>query len=209
MISKKYKFIYIHIPKTGGNSIQNALASYCDDLLIIRKSIGNVHYEDGTQGLDVINDELGFLTPADKHASIRDYYQKIGAEINSYFIFTSVRNPWDRVVSQTAFLKEGGLEEGVLKKEELLFPENVLNYISIDGKININAYIRFENLQEDFNEICDRIGIPHTLLPHKNKSRRTCYMKYYSEETMLLVKEKFKNEIDYFGYSFDSSVNVV
>jgi hypothetical protein len=104
MISSRFKFIYIHIPKTGGNSIQAALEPYADDRLVFRPSIGNVVAEDGEQGLDVFNESLGFQRREHKHASLKDYYDVLGDEINSYFVFTSVRNPWDRTVSMTAFL---------------------------------------------------------------------------------------------------------
>lgn len=33
MISKEHKFIFIHIPKTGGNSIQNILRHYSEDVV--------------------------------------------------------------------------------------------------------------------------------------------------------------------------------
>ena len=62
---------------------------------------------------------------------------------------------------------------------------------------------KYENLQDDFNFICDKINIPRSKLKFKNKSKRfKNYKKYYNERTKNLVGDIFYDDIKKFNYIF-------
>ena len=79
---------------------------------------------------------------------------------------------------------------------------NMFDWISENGRIIVDFVGRFENLQEDWREICNCIGIAHIELPHVNRSERKDYREYYTEETRQIVAERFQKIIDKFGYEF-------
>jgi len=134
----------------------------------------------------------------------------------SYFKFGTVRNPWDREVSRYKFLQkykksplskycQGSFNEYLFKFNELDSKNpHLINYnvLKIDGKIGVDYVMKFENLQEDFNIVCDKIGIPRLKLPHKNKTPHKHYAEYYDDETRELVAKCYAKDIEYFGYKF-------
>lgn len=95
-----------------------------------------------------------------------------------------------------------------LKIITLNIPEN-LWIITIDKKLVCDFHIRYENIKEDIEKVCNEIGITnYNLLDLKNfrsntrKQNNKNYRKYYIEEIKQLISEIYKDYINYFSYEF-------
>ena len=82
--------------------------------------------------------------------------------------------------------------------------------------ITINGVIRdfigkFENLEADFNKVCDKIGIPRQRLSHHNCKEQHYpgenhqhYSCYYDDESRKLVSDKYRRDIEIFDYTYEN-----
>ena len=181
MISHQHKFIFIHIPKTAGSAIE----------LFFNPSIK------ATPNGDTIFHG--------KHARAKFYHKNEPDCFSQYFIFSFVRNPWDMVVSRY-FYRKSRYSDFNLSIKDFASGNfgwvHYVDYLSVGGKICVDFIGRFESLQQDFNIVCDKIGIPEQELPQENKSKHKHYTEYYDDETRQIVAEKYARDIEYFGYKF-------
>ncbi|MBT8196149.1 MAG: sulfotransferase family protein [Bacteroidia bacterium] len=190
------KAIFIHLPKCAGIAVSKAL-------------FGNY---------------AGGHTRLEMHLSI--FHPQ---EILSYFKFTIVRNPWDRLVSAYHFLEKGGFEEN----DKIWFEENLRQYRDFDDfvrnwlnrdtiwswhhfrpqfsyilddnmKVPLDFIGYIENINDDFDIVCNKLGVSNTL-EKLNKSSHKDYREYYTDETRKLVEGVYAEDIKLLGYSFDNS----
>jgi hypothetical protein len=153
--------------------------------------------------------------PVYNHASATEIIAKIGKEtFNSYFSFGIVRNPWDWQVSlykfgiestsnrSGKFFNRFGSFDNYIRwrcKEDVHYQKDFL--FSKSGEQLVNFIGKYENLETDFHEICEHIGIT-VELPRLNQSRHKSYQDYYTPETTDLVRKIFAPDIELFGYDF-------
>tara|TARA_B100002019_G_scaffold216392_1_gene188982 strand:- start:1022 stop:1555 length:534 start_codon:yes stop_codon:yes gene_type:complete len=175
MINHEYKVLFIHVIKTGGISIATALN----------------------------------MEQKQNHSRASKIKKEVGESVwNCYYKFSFVRNPFDKIVSQYHYNRSGfGLQNSTFKEYvkawyngKKISNSSQFNLFYLDEKLDFIG--RFENIQKDFDIICDKIGIPKQELPHKNKSQHKHYTEYYDDETREIVAEKYAKDIEYFGYKF-------
>ena len=73
---------------------------------------------------------------------------------------------------------------------------------------SVESYVRYENLQKDFEKTCRLLSLGKTDLPNFKtgiRNKKFHYSDYYSDETRALVKNKFSRIIDNFNYKFETS----
>ncbi len=209
-LSRDHGFVYIHIPRTGGNSAVTALAPFADDppvppggrLPVIRRLYRDSLYQLRERRFGHITaKELKAAMPAELFASS--------------FKFAFVRNPWSWQVSLyqyavqkpshpdhrryvalgsfEAYLDWRAAEGGELQSDYLL---------DDDDRLLVDFVGRFEALPRDFAIACAQVGIQASL-PHVNGSLHLDYRSYYTPRTRALVAELSRRDVEAFGYEFD------
>ena len=180
MICHTYKCIFVHQRKCAGSSIINTFGLRPDD--------ANWHF---------MND--GALSP------------EYATAPSGYFRFSVIRNPWDRFISGWKYLpatRQRSLHEVLTNLpgerhdyRPLTRPQHAILY-NQNGQLIVDHLIRFESLQEDFNRVCDQIGMLKRLLPHHNQGNRKHYAEYFDEDSRQIFQHHFAKDIELFGYDF-------
>jgi len=201
MISFQKRFLFIHIPKTAGNSIQSVLRDYSEDQLVaLRKE------QDGIERFGLRNLKYKIR----KHSTLKEYRDTLGDEqFRKLYRFTCVRNPWDRMVSYY-FTPTQSPESWDRKKFREIISKvvSIADYLRLkedeeDPFVNVDYIMRFENLADDFHSLCNQLKISPATLPQYNRSSREHYSKYYDDELREFVGTRFAAEIERFGYTFE------
>ena len=211
LVSDQAKFVFVHVQKTAGISMETVLKEHFPDL---RQWHG-------------------------RHGHASDAIAEWGRDRwDGYYSFAFVRNPWERLVSWYAMIRarqEGKLIHmpwpfnrqprvwsQVARKgktfEQFLehctdevfdrgcwksFAYNQVDYLTDDkGGIVVDTVGRFETIGEDSREIFRRLGID-AVLPSRNTSKHGHYSDWYDDRTEALVRERFAKDIEAFGYEFD------
>lgn len=151
-------------------------------------------------------------------------WEEVAQKIPDVFMFTFVRNPWDRVVSAFHCLQDdqgtfgrrwrrvGGVRlsrdfkayvrEGLREDQRSIHFKPQIKTFMCDGEFIPNLFIgRFERLAEDWATVADTIGVSKEL-PHYNKSKHRPYSELYDEETRQIVADIYAEEIEALGYEF-------
>lgn len=207
MLSRQHRTIFVHIPKTGGQSVET----------VFLRSHG-LNWEQRAALLLRQTDDTSRGPRRLAHLYAAEYVglgHATSEEFSSFFKFAVVRNPWARAVSNYKY---------IMPKRELSFEvfldRIVIQRLQIDdtrqvdpqvrylldgaGKILVDRVVRFENLATEFPEISRQIFGREEPLPKVNISRdRRDYRTFYTPETRRLVAEKYRDDIEMFGYEFD------
>ena len=196
MICHKYKCIFIHIPRCAGTSIEKS----------------------------IIGKDWWHVEPTTKHILASTAKNLYTDYWDDYFKFSFVRNPWSRMVSMAKYPKEYGPK--IVKNKlnlinyKKLYPNgeidprmklNSKNPNSLKNSVYLNIIDRhidfighFENLQHDFEVVCNAIRFKGPLTREETSpfAKHKHYTEYYDEETKSIVAEKYAKDIEYFGYKF-------
>ena len=208
ILSHTHRFIFIHVARTGGTSIEQTLSGMV-----------GMNFERTHTNAEVLPDGNC------KHLSAREMKRIVGDRIwDEYFTFAFVRNPYDRLLSGWSFEKALAGRVDWVDPEWTAFNrfEDFLDALAADREGRIRSHDsqlamlgdartdilvdfvgRFERLQEDFDSACRRIGLPPTRLSSTGRSPHRPWPEYYTQEREDAVKARFRDDFAAFGYSGD------
>lgn len=224
MIAHDYRAMFVHVPKTAGQSVEMAFLN-----------LAGLSWEERGAFTLRQNQDRAIGPTALAHLLAAEYVA-LGhmeqAAFDSYFKFSFVRNPWDRLVSEYLYRKADGrmpfsrfVREGLaltdihLDRTRHMLPQTDYLYDD-EGRLLVDFVGRFETLQRDFAQVAKRLDLPELELPHRNMSRptpslwqrlfgkrraRQPYQTYYTESLREQVAEHYTTDIERFGYAFDGS----
>lgn len=188
---REKRCIFVHIPKCGGISINSALF--------------------GNNGA--------------AHASVEDYLGVFGSRwFDSAFKFTFLRNPETRLLSAFHFLRAGGMNkwDAEFAAKNLLNYSSVSEFIEkrlgdpeimnfphfrkqcsfvfdprrhekLEGAIDF--FGRFEFMEQDFGELCDRLGVENKLAK-KNATNYPCLQPEISRRAARLIRKVYAEDYE-------------
>tara|TARA_Y100001963_G_scaffold156262_1_gene249419 strand:- start:2620 stop:3201 length:582 start_codon:yes stop_codon:yes gene_type:complete len=162
----------------------------------------------------------------EKHMNVKSIVEKHGEELwEKYFTFTFVRNPWDRMVSMFFWRKRVKFIPKELEFKEFVMDweywkmfrikdSNDRDFVEkkiltslpqlewFDPKFKLDFVGRFENVQKDFDLVCDKLNIKKIKLQNRYKTFHDHYSLYYDKETINKIKKIWGVDIKAFNYQF-------
>ena len=194
IIGDRYRYIFYHVPKNAGTSIKSVLKS---------------EFEGEQMGV---------------HTSVRKSKRLLDDRFNTYFKFAVVRNPYERIVSwylhllreakhgikKDNIIKPKSFEYFVLKQRQIYKHKDLkeigifqtqLDFLSVDGELGVDEVIRFENLNDEFEDLCLDLFRGAPKLPHLKKWGDKNWQKYYDESLKNYIYDQFREDFQNFGYN--------
>ncbi|MBR9763306.1 MAG: sulfotransferase family protein [Rhodobacteraceae bacterium] len=216
ILSRGRRYIFIHIPKTGGTSMAQALESRAmkEDILLgdTPKARRRRHRVAGLQ-------TRGRLW---KHSTLADIEGLVTAgEIASFFVFTLVRNPWDRIASYYLWLQGQNFSHpAVTLANGRSFPDFIRepliarsfrsapygSYLrESSGREKCNVFIRLEHFDEDSEPLWRHLGFKLTL-PRVNAVEVSVKKELvYRSADRKFIEDLCAEDIHRFGYAAEMS----
>lgn len=214
IISPARRFIFVHVPKTGGTAFAMAYEARAarDDILI-----GDTPKARARAGRWKGVKTAGRVW---KHAALADVAGLVSAEDMAGFLtVTLVRNPWDRLVSYYHWLRVQGFAHpavGLAKSHDfsgfLNHPQTMASlrlwpygaYLRLpSGEEKPSLFLRLEHYPEDAAPMEAHLGFRLPLTRVNESDRARDWRPYYADRDAALVAELCGEDIARFGYGFD------
>ena len=191
MISHSKKFIFIHIPRTGGTSIENALIKYSEGEL--NSGGAGRWFPDRVLEMYILKILGKEKLENAKHLTALDWKKILGSRYDNYYKFNIIRNPLNKIESFNNFDTRLDVTESMDKwkwNQSMFFEDE-------NGNNIVDNIFKFENLEESWKIICNVLKLENTFLPHYNNSNiipkdGTNFNKKQLDSLKILLKDELK-----------------
>jgi len=206
-VSDQYRLLFVHIQKTGGNTVRTMLN-------------------------DALPDARNPFGTLPKHAHLGGIL-KAEPGLTDYYVFGFVRNPWARMVSWWSMIQDAKLNadagnEGAIERLRtnwfirqvattydtfddfvLRGPDDLprlgtpqVRYLTTPHR-QADFVGRTERLRDDVAAVFGHLGLTVGEVPRANASApRGPYQDFYTERTRQLVAQVYAEDVAAFGYTF-------
>lgn len=218
IISHGRRYIFVHAPKTGGTSMALALEARAmkDDIMLgdTPKALRRRRRLKDAKA-------RGRLW---KHSTLADIEGLVDRQaVGEFFVFTLVRNPWDRMVSYYHWLQGQSFDHpAVSLAQQLEFGAFVASaqvqaslrqnparsYVSDGAGVeHCDLFVRLEHIETDIRPLEAHLGFPVALERVNTSQRKADYREYYDTAARAAIETACAEDIERFGYTFDPGKN--
>ena len=214
-INHDKKALFIHIPKNGGSYISTILA---ENYGFKNYYLKRPDHKEFCFGIDKSVDKHenkihGTLVYYKTSPYLNRIMNMNEEKWNSYFIFTFLRNPYDRIVSGWNYINKYNIPFD--KFININYNSNSYDYwhvfmsqsrhiIDNNGKLRVDYLGKFENMESDLKVILNKIGFKNILHKpfKKNSKKHDNYKRYYNNEIIEKVNILMKEDLNNFDYNY-------
>lgn len=229
-VSDTHEAIFVHVAKTGGRSVNVVLKRELEPELVFNTQTLDPDVD--SLGRNIPTEVLAQIGPDKfdryfKFAFVRNPWDRA---VSTYEHLLDeyrdhVAKPRPRPREKTRYVQTI-LQRLGITLEELTFPRFVTdvlrdrvfdnyhwdlqsNVVCLpSGEVCMDFLGRFENLRRDFDTLKERLGVPHAVLPHLNRSqkdraKRKHYSEYFGDPALAeTIARIYARDIENFGYEF-------
>lgn len=203
MYIPKYNAFFIHIPKTGGTSIE---------FYFLRDMGVNVSTDNSDEVFHNYRDlYLGAQVGVSPKHYTAQQLQDHDKFINSDYRFAIVRHPVERFLSEYVWRKEIESKQGIRNGtsitqllNDLEDPEvcdyrlrSYWQYCAVNNELGIDDVFRLEDIPRMQQTLSDRIGKPF-VMPHDNKS--TVEKPVLTKSQLNIIYSAWAKDFEVFNY---------